>query len=100
MSSTILTASMYDSYQQHPIKLLPTSQFETLLEGVVVSIDEAPGDTKDKPQWAQIVLNGDVSVISRHEVSMILCSLSHRLILISFKASNGVLYLIDGTFYG
>jgi len=68
-----------------PIQLSPTSQFETLLEGCVVTIsmadDKAPWDS-EKPSWTQVVLNDNITVLSRHE------------------AANGVLYLIDGTIYG
>jgi len=68
-----------------PIQLSPTSQFETLLKGCVVSVSEAEhyaDASAENPEWARVVLNGNISVISRHE------------------AANGVLYLIDGAIYG
>ncbi|KAH8111865.1 hypothetical protein DFH11DRAFT_1610399 [Phellopilus nigrolimitatus] len=74
---------------QHPIRLSPTSQFEALLEGIVITVSspdsEVHGEVEsdsEKPEWARIVLNDNITIASRTE------------------ATNGVLYLLDGTFYG
>jgi len=68
-----------------PIKLSPTSQFETLLPGCIVEVSEGPQfahELAEKPEWARVLLNGNITLISRHE------------------AANGVLYLIDGAIFG
>ncbi|KAI5118576.1 hypothetical protein M0805_004192 [Coniferiporia weirii] len=70
---------------RHPIKLSPTSQFEALLEGVVISVGTPESELSgaaDKPEWERIVLNGNISVVGKAE------------------AANGVLYLLDGAIYG
>ncbi|THH02806.1 hypothetical protein EW145_g6701 [Phellinidium pouzarii] len=71
---------------QHIPRLYPTSQYEALLEGIVITVgDSDPKATKefeDKPDWSHIVLNNNIHVVDRVE------------------AENGVLYLVDRAIYG
>lgn len=61
--------------QLYPIKLLPTSQFETLLEGVVITVDEGRDWTGDYPEgvavWKHIVLNKNITIVNEIEVCAI-----------------------------
>jgi len=73
---------------QHPIQLLPTSQFETMLVGCVVTLSAKDVGVKDasaegdKPSWSKVLINGNISITKQ------------------VSASNGDLYLIDGAIYG
>ncbi|KAL5533601.1 hypothetical protein ACEPAG_61 [Sanghuangporus baumii] len=63
--------------------LSPSSKYETILDGVAVTVSsksESPGS--DKPDWQRVVLNENISVVDKVE------------------AANGVLYLLDGALYG
>ncbi|EJC98626.1 uncharacterized protein FOMMEDRAFT_95640 [Fomitiporia mediterranea MF3/22] len=63
--------------------LSPSSKHETLLEGITVTVSaKSDAADSDKPDWQQVVLNDKISVVGKHE------------------AANGVLYLVDGAFYG
>lgn len=57
--------------QLYPIKLLPTSQFETLLEGIIINVDEGAGwnDDEREPVWKHIALNKNITIINEIEVS-------------------------------
>ena len=88
--------------QQSPITFSPTSQFETMQPGCVITVTSAVPEKEfnpEKPSWQQVVLNGNVSIISRHEVRRIMALLQQftdRTGSYVSQASNGVLYLIDG----
>jgi len=61
-----------------PISL--TSQtYDTLLAGKSVTFDPIKGSDESKPEWTRVVIEGDSRIIGMKE------------------ASNGVLYLVDGT---
>ncbi|KAL5494634.1 hypothetical protein ACEPAI_95 [Sanghuangporus weigelae] len=63
--------------------LSPSSKYETLLDGVAVTVSsksESPGS--DKSDWQRVVLNENIFIVDRAE------------------AANGVLYLLDGALYG
>ncbi|ETW86744.1 hypothetical protein HETIRDRAFT_40718 [Heterobasidion irregulare TC 32-1] len=62
---------------ESPISLLGHT-YPTLIEGKYVTFTEVD-DGATAPEWARVLLNGDVRILEMKE------------------ASNGVLYLIDGT---
>lgn len=79
---------------------LPASEaktYDSLLDGVVVSFESVGG--REEPAWRYVVVNGDAHIISMKEVSMNqFTSILARLQSSSrHQASNGVLYMIDGT---
>ncbi|OBZ78862.1 hypothetical protein A0H81_01350 [Grifola frondosa] len=62
-----------------PISLESSSEYETLLEGKNVSFKQVNGDTS-APAWSRVRLNDDIRLTAMKEC-----------------ASNGVMYIIDGT---
>ncbi|CDO73412.1 hypothetical protein BN946_scf185013.g46 [Trametes cinnabarina] len=61
-----------------PISLASPQEYTTLLAGKNVTFTPLDGD-KDVPEWARVVLNGDVRLTGIRE------------------ASNGMMYILDGT---
>lgn len=51
------------------------------------------------PVWARVKLNGNVSIISKHEASNLSTS-ALPILNLTLQASNGVLYLIDTAITG
>ncbi|PCH34276.1 hypothetical protein WOLCODRAFT_62726 [Wolfiporia cocos MD-104 SS10] len=63
---------------QSPISLLSPSIHETLLTGKSVTFTQSEEDDS-QPEWSRVLMDGDVRIIGSKE------------------ASNGVMYIIDGT---
>ncbi|TFK89866.1 hypothetical protein K466DRAFT_544409 [Polyporus arcularius HHB13444] len=61
-----------------PISLTSDGEFETLLDGKNVTFKHIDGDSA-APEWTRVVLDGSVRLTGKKE------------------ASNGVLYILDGT---
>lgn len=58
--------------KQHPIRLVPTSQFEALLEGIVINVEDPKLAVRaDDPEWKHVVLNGNITVLDRIEVCLL-----------------------------
>ncbi|THH19705.1 hypothetical protein EUX98_g8724 [Antrodiella citrinella] len=86
-SGVIVSQEEYDSkskeYVEHWVSahIVPSvvglGSYDTLLEGVTVTFKDAGGD--EEPEWRRVVVNDDIHIIAKKE------------------ASNGVLYMIDGT---
>jgi len=67
-----------------PIDLLGETEYETLLPGkslrfVRAALGKGHGHEHEHDEWTRVLLNGDIRILSMKQ------------------ASNGVLYLIDGT---
>ncbi|KLO11710.1 hypothetical protein SCHPADRAFT_876503 [Schizopora paradoxa] len=70
---------------QYPIKLLPSSQFETMLMGCVVTLsakDSGVSFEENDSSWSNVLINGNISIAKK------------------ISAGNGDLYIIDGAIYG
>ena len=49
------------------------------------------------PEWSRVRLNDDVRLIAMKEVCLLWYLFALGLMIIIYQASNGVLYMIDGT---
>jgi len=86
-SGVIISQEEYDSMSKEYVErwvsahivpaVVALGSYDTLLDGVTVTFKDVGGD--EEPEWKRIVVNEDIHVIAKKE------------------ASNGVLYMIDGT---
>ena len=80
--------------QQSPISLSSRS-YPTLLLGKSISFTPVGSDT-ETPEWNRVLLDDKIRIIGMKEVcdiSLFLSLMLNNLV----QASNGVLYIIDGT---
>ena len=49
------------------------------------------------PEWQRVSVNGNIQIVSRKEVRSLYLSFLPILTSLILKATNGVLYVIDGT---
>jgi hypothetical protein len=75
---------------------LPSRTYPTLLEGKTVTFKEISEDPA-VPEWKRVSVNGNIQIVSRKEVRSLYLVFLPILTSPILKATNGVLYVVDGT---
>ncbi len=78
---------------------MPSRTYPTLVQGKTVTFKETSEDPT-VPEWKRVFVNGNIQIVSRKEVRFLyLASLlmPNADPTTNPKATNGVLYVIDGT---
>lgn len=90
------------NWQRSPIPLVSRT-YDTLLSGKSVTFQSVEGGDESKPEWTRVLVEGESSIVGMKEVCVFMTFFQLWNLTIwvhcalTLQASNGVLYLVDGT---
>ena len=83
--------------QAHPIELRSQTH-QTMLDGRSVTFKPLKGSSDASPEWQRVVTDGGIQIVDMKEVRSCASFIDLRLFANNlWQASNGVVYIIDGT---